>query len=732
MAYFKSGQLVERVLPVVTSGGTTTLSQTSPKVIRTEGTQSHTIKLPPATGLDKNQGWIVRNQSTGTITVVDNAGNQITKVPKKLEYGLYCADNSSAVGVWDVALGGGADDSPLRMRAGDTPDSKVYFEPNSKVALDGTGLRTPPIKGQIPDLPLTSFDFSGSSANAGSFIGGSFPQVPGGQYIRAGFTLLSSGVIQVLWSTHAASLAALPNPGTIFAKTGQAVGYVDLESVNSSGSILLKNEPPDTYAYSNNSNAVFAYRLPGPPGGGIANSFNMKIGVSGSPSGNILGKILADNSGYPGVALATSNLVSINDIPGTGLLSDAVEKTFTFPTPATLEADTYYWFAVYFNGASVGGWMGLASVGGSTPLEEPVFMSFNDGTTFFDSDSSHLNTYKPYINVMTTGVQSFKTAGSTSNIIENSVSNIPRIWRFGTGGGGGSGSGDASAFVQAVLGHMEFTPFSNVSVEDFEVDTSLVDLPASTGSYSVVDGAMELNNSETLITKDLIDLTVFESGAIPQAEVLIQFIAGSLPTSFSSQLSRDGGLTWQTVTMERVSQTSMYRGFISFAELEAPSYTLNLKLKVTSTGDCKIKGIAVFYENSSIAPANGPLHEVFSFTGTNQNEFLLTKFAPDPYSLTVYDTKTGGVWVAPSFEIIGQKVKFPVNFFATPDQVTLVFRQGSGSAADASVANSQELSNNGLGNFASPGVGPKVMSPDGSLWKISVTNAGAILTTKLS
>jgi hypothetical protein len=56
-----------------------------------------------------------------------------------------------------------------------------------------------------------------------------------GQFRRAGFSLIGSGKIQVIFSAEAATQGALANAGSLFASSGIPLGYIDLECTNSSG-----------------------------------------------------------------------------------------------------------------------------------------------------------------------------------------------------------------------------------------------------------------------------------------------------------------------------------------------------------------------------------------------------------------------------------------------------------------------------------------------------------------
>ena len=729
MGYFKRGQLIERPFTVTTSGGTTTLTANTQKVIRCTGSQLHTIQLPSAVGLDLNHGYMIRNQSTATIHVTNSAGTLVANVPKGLDYGFYVSSNGSAPGSWDVSYSGTADDSPLKLHAGTPPDTKIYIETNSKLALDGTGLKSPPIKSLIPTITLSSFDFSTGATSGSTFLGGTLPSVTSGQYIRVGFTLLSSGSIQMLWSAAGASLAALVNPGTLFIKSGLPLGYVDLVSYDSAGR--------------------------------------------------------------------------------------------------------------------------------------------------------------------------FKTAGSSSNVIENSVNDTPCIWRFGSGAGGSGSSGDASTVLESLKNQFEKSYFQLLTPGIFIMDQSTKVDGSSTGAYSLVDDTFNFTAAgQTLITTNLLDANEFLNNSDPLAEMEISayWSSGYIDTGATYEVTRNNGRTWETISMSRVgSSTDLYRGYQKFttsysdvlyniaptpsgvtelntttAQMIAQPFTASstskyllqglmlmvtkkgspsgnlyisvcsdnsgsvgsvlcettaisasgltngsnqitlpdiylpagtstyylkirtdaayqasfvanttsiqiqgntsgspallkqyngttgtwsvgtqtvsvgitgqtiaLKLRITSSQVSKMVGYGVFYDKSIPASvASGTLNiQEFEFSGSsNTYQFTLTKFLPSPDLLRVYDVFTAQCYVYGAFAIQGSTVVFDSGQFYQPGQtVRLRFIQTEGTVFDNSDVNGLLLAANALGSTdpridrSIAGRGIFLRRPDGTLREITIDNNDQIV-----
>lgn len=85
---------------VASAGGTTTLTAASAYFQKLNGTLTQTFKLPSATTLSNGVAFIFDNDSTGNLTVVDNASSTVDVVPSGgLSY-IFLEDNSTAAGEW--------------------------------------------------------------------------------------------------------------------------------------------------------------------------------------------------------------------------------------------------------------------------------------------------------------------------------------------------------------------------------------------------------------------------------------------------------------------------------------------------------------------------------------------------------------------------------------------------------------------------------------------------------
>lgn len=164
--------------------------------------------------------------------------------------------------------------SPLLIHANTTPDAKLYFEPSSVPTIEGTARVMPPLKSQIFSIASSWIDFQLQTTSGGPFII-AWPTSTVGFFRYVGFTLLSSGSIQALFTPEAATVGALDNPGTCFVSGGMPLGYVLLESTNASGQ--FKTAGSTTNVIENSVGGVSRVFCFGSGGGGSAEA------TSGAP-----------------------------------------------------------------------------------------------------------------------------------------------------------------------------------------------------------------------------------------------------------------------------------------------------------------------------------------------------------------------------------------------------------------------------------------------------------------
>lgn len=121
-------------------------------------------------------------------------------------------------------------DSPFRLSAAATPNSKIYISPNEVTLSNGVGRAAPALADQILTFPASTIDFQTRGTTGGAFVI-TWPVNTPGYFRRAGFTFIDTGRIQVIFSSEVADVAYLPNPGGLFVE-GLPLGWVDLEATS--------------------------------------------------------------------------------------------------------------------------------------------------------------------------------------------------------------------------------------------------------------------------------------------------------------------------------------------------------------------------------------------------------------------------------------------------------------------------------------------------------------------
>ena len=83
-----------------TSAGTTTLTVTSTYYQRFTGSTTQTVVLPNATTMALGQGFIIDNDSTGNITLQDNASGALGSIVSGMAVFVFLENNSTTAGSW--------------------------------------------------------------------------------------------------------------------------------------------------------------------------------------------------------------------------------------------------------------------------------------------------------------------------------------------------------------------------------------------------------------------------------------------------------------------------------------------------------------------------------------------------------------------------------------------------------------------------------------------------------
>jgi hypothetical protein len=110
---------------VATAAGTTTLTNTSARQIVATGSSTQTFALPDATQMVIGEWFEFINQSTGNITIKDNAGTTLLIIPTGFCITFTLALNATAAGVWAPSSPNAYSD--MGQRAAATADANTVL-----------------------------------------------------------------------------------------------------------------------------------------------------------------------------------------------------------------------------------------------------------------------------------------------------------------------------------------------------------------------------------------------------------------------------------------------------------------------------------------------------------------------------------------------------------------------------------------------------------------------------
>lgn len=218
-------------------------------------------------------------------------------------------------------------------------------------------------------------------------------------------------------------------------------------------------------------------------------------------------------------------------------------------TPATIGSTEYFWYSVNLLASTVnpnneitGQLLVLSSSGSDAVLDDAPRAAFANGVSLGQ------------VYVQEDG------AGSIEDI------NYENIVQLGVGGSGSGGTGDANELLERLKNRLQSGTFEYMTPVIFSsTEDDLVD-PSSTATYSIVDSNFEFENiGDELVSVQMLD-DEFLSAGIPlkDIELVNYWNSDNLDTGATYEVSRDGGNSWQTISMTRIGQSDTYRGVHEF------------------------------------------------------------------------------------------------------------------------------------------------------------------------
>jgi hypothetical protein len=157
---------------ITSAAGTTVLTADSNYYQRLLGSTTQTFELPDATTLLEGTTFIFDNDSSGNLTVVDNASGPIETIPGGASGFVYLADNGTVAGTWrrHAFLPASYDFNSTTANFGTATITNATWNGNTiGTAYGGTGLTT-----------FAAANYALYSTDASTLVAGTLPTAAGG------------------------------------------------------------------------------------------------------------------------------------------------------------------------------------------------------------------------------------------------------------------------------------------------------------------------------------------------------------------------------------------------------------------------------------------------------------------------------------------------------------------------------------------------------------------------
>jgi Chaperone of endosialidase len=327
---------------ITAAAGTTVLTNASAYYQRISGSTTQTIQLPNATTMANGQGFTFDNDSSGVVTIVDNASGAVDTVPSGGYSYIFVEDNSTSAGSWGkyALIPASYDFSTTTANFGTATITNATYNGNTiSSGYGGTGLTT-----------FTAANNALYSTSSSALAAGTLPVAAGGTGLTStptngqidigngsGFTrtTLTAGTgISVSNASGSITITnTSPSSGgtvTSVSGTGSVNGITLTGSVTSSGSLTLGGTLGSIANSQLTNSSVTVTAGTGLSGGGAVSlgssvtlsnagvtslSAGTGISVSGSTGG-----VTVTNSGVTSLT-GTSNQVSVSVSTGSVTLS---------------------------------------------------------------------------------------------------------------------------------------------------------------------------------------------------------------------------------------------------------------------------------------------------------------------------------------------------------------------------------------------------------------------------
>lgn len=155
---------------------------------------------------------------------------------------------------------------------------------------------------------------------------------------------------------------------------------------------------------------------------------------------------------------------------------------------------------------------------------------------------------------------------------------------FKIGAAGGGGVGNADSIIETLKNRLNDSVFEAVTPNVFRIDEDNLLDGSSTGTYSSINNNFAFAGAaETMVSVQMLDTDFLAATeGINDVELATFWDLANIDTAAVYQVSRNGGNEWQTVTMERVDSSEVYRGYHTFTDEASNQSILTQSTKNTT------------------------------------------------------------------------------------------------------------------------------------------------------
>jgi|GEM_PF-5724572 len=159
-------------------------------------------------------------------------------------------------------------------------------------------------------------------------------------------------------------------------------------------------------------------------------------------------------------------------------------------------------------------------------------------------------------------------------------------------GASGSGSGAGDGLAGDYKRRLVLSPFDYVTPNIFETD-KVTKIASGTGEYDPAKKAFLMNIGQNMVSTQNLDPEFLATGTdVATLELYLNWLEGFVDLAATYEVSRDGGVNWQPITMSRVGLSETFRGYLNVvtegANNDLEGYSVanadtNLALNATTT-----------------------------------------------------------------------------------------------------------------------------------------------------